>query len=118
MSKSKYTLFIGMAVVLFTLTYINNAVQNVYISRSKIYTFHDVKVLRAYDNDTYAFQNSNGEVTVANICGDYIPPDFVPGLRLRELIVKDEGDCWSLDPNKHAGYFKMRDINGQPIIDK
>lgn len=53
-----------------------------------------------------------------DVCRDFAPPDFDEGLILTRLIYVVEQDndrCWSLNPDNHAGYFKLRDNNGRPI---
>jgi hypothetical protein len=58
-----------------------------------------------------------GEEFTEDICQDHAPPgnDFKPGTILRELIHTEEGTCWSLNPDKHAGFYKRRDANKNPI---
>jgi hypothetical protein len=48
-----------------------------------------------------------------DICHDYAAPgdDFRQGIILDELIHTVESGCWSLNPDKHAGYFKRRYSN-------
>lgn len=60
-----------------------------------------------------------GRPFTEDICPDYASPreDFIPGIIL-DLIVHTEepgsnygiqGNCWSLNPDKHCGYYKRRD---------
>jgi hypothetical protein len=46
-----------------------------------------------------------------DICRDFASPkgDFLPGIILNRLIHTVEAGCWSLNPDKHCGYYKRRD---------
>jgi hypothetical protein len=52
-----------------------------------------------------------------DICPDYTSPeeDFKIGTILNSMTHTDEGKCWSLHPDKHAGFFKRRDSSKNPI---
>jgi len=52
-----------------------------------------------------------------DICPDYISPadDFKVGTILDQMIHTDEGSCWSLNPDKHCGYFKRR-VHDKPVL--
>jgi hypothetical protein len=52
-----------------------------------------------------------------DICEDFESPssDFIQGIILTRMIYVDEGSCWSLNPDKHAGFYKLRDDGSKPI---
>jgi hypothetical protein len=80
---------------------------------SNIYEFKEVKVekLGEFHYEMKPAQQPEFYVTV---CRDYSEPQFTSGMTLSEVIFADEGRCWSLNPNKHAGYYIQRDRNGNP----
>lgn len=53
----------------------------------------------------------------SDICRDYASPvdDFTIGTILNKMIHTSENSCWSLNPDKHCGYFKRR-INDKPVL--
>lgn len=63
-----------------------------------------------------------GHEFTEDICRDYDSPgeDFRQGTILDELIHTDEKkadgtQCWSLNPDKHCGWFKRRDSRKNPV---
>ena len=60
------------------------------------------------------FAPEHADAFHTTICSDY-PITFTQGMILRKVIFLDEGKCWSLDPNKHAGYYILRGQDGRPI---
>lgn len=61
-----------------------------------------------------------GTEFVEDICKDYAAPvgDFLPGIILNRLIHTVESDCWSLSPDKHAGYYARYDSSKKPLFAK
>lgn len=69
-----------------------------------LYTFNDVSVVSVV-GDTFIFHPANQREFRTRICGDYDIPPFKVGHVLSSITFYDENTCWSLDPNKHAGYY-------------
>jgi hypothetical protein len=76
-----------------------------------------VAVIRVVSPYRYTFQHVDqrslqlvGDPFTEDICHDYASPgdDFREGLILKKVIHTEEG-CWSLNPDKHCGFFKLRD---------
>jgi hypothetical protein len=76
-----------------------------------------VAVIRVVNPYRFTFQHVDrnsldlvGDAFTEDICHDYAPPgdDFREGLILKKVIHTEEG-CWSLNPDKHCGFFKLRD---------
>jgi hypothetical protein len=88
-----------------------------------VFIEHDVAVVKVINPYRFTFQPVDernhlvGEEFTEDICRDYYPPgeDFRAGTILRELIHTEEGTCWSLNPDKHAGFYKRRDKDKNPI---
>lgn len=78
------------------------------------FEFHNVHVLQTGDNEFW-FVPEQGKAFHTTVCKDY-PITFKSGMTLSDVTFKDEGACWSLNPNKHAGYYIERDEHGQPIL--
>ena len=57
---------------------------------------------------------ANGQRFHTTVCQDYAEPPFTTGITLSQVIFVDKGDCWSLNPNEHAGYFFKRGQDGRP----
>jgi hypothetical protein len=97
------------------------------LSRQSAYqvsTEHDIAVVGIHGPYRFTFQHvdSEGELYgdsfTEDICKDFVSPekDFPLGIILNKVIHTDEGNCWSLNPDKHAGYFKRRDADRNPMF--
>lgn len=68
----------------------------------------------------YEFLDASGTRFYQDICKDYLKPEFDSGLVINRMIYLDLDDlgagCWSLDPDKHAGYYKERTEDGKPVF--
>jgi hypothetical protein len=71
---------------------------------SNIYEFHNVQVQKINDWSFNMKPALQPEFYVP-VCRDYLKPQFDTGMTLSRVIFVDEGHCWSLNPNKHAGYY-------------
>ncbi len=88
------------------------------IRESVIYEFRDVRVERTAPYEYWITPRSGGTRFHTTVCRDYFEPQFMNGMILNRVIFADQGTCWSLDPNKHAGYFIQRGKDGRPIIEE
>lgn len=78
---------------------------------------HNIAIVKALSPYRFVFQavdkegNLQGSQFTQDICTDYETPeiDFRVGTILNRLIHTDEPGCWSLNPDKHCGWFKRRD---------
>lgn len=77
------------------------------VKGSNIYQFSNVQVHKIDDYSFTMKPETQPEFYVA-VCRDYIKPQFSTGMTLTKVIFVDEGHCWSLNPNKHAGYYIKR----------
>lgn len=59
-----------------------------------------------------------GTAFTHDICRDYAPPgeDGAVGTIYERLIHTDEPGCWSLNPDKHCGFYKRRDAQDRPVM--
>jgi hypothetical protein len=83
---------------------------------SNLYTFYDAQVEQT---DAFKYFLTLPDTTKIRVvvCDDYAhPPMFTTGMMLSKVIFADEGSCWSVNPNKHAGYFIRRDDRGVPVL--
>ena len=87
------------------------------IRETIMYEFRDVRVEKTAPFE-YWITPKGGTRFHTTVCRDYYEPAFMNGMILNRVIFADQGKCWSLDPNKHAGYFIMRDNYGRPIIEE
>jgi len=80
-----------------------------------LYTFYDAQVEQTAPFRYFLTLPDTTRIR-AVVCDDYAhPPMFTSGMVLSKVIFEDEGNCWSVNPNKHAGYFIRRDDLGVPI---
>ena len=87
-------------------------------------TEHDIAVIGIHGPYRFTFQSvdSEGELYgdqfTRDICKDYVSPekDFPLGIILNKVIHTDEGDCWSLNPDKRSGYYKRRNPDKSPVF--
>ena len=86
------------------------------IQETVIYEFRNVSVSKTAPFE-YWLMDEKGKRFHATVCRDYYEPGFDTGMVLVKVIFVDQGNCWSLDPNKHAGYFIARREDGRPIIE-
>lgn len=82
---------------------------------SKKYLFRDLEVQQKVDDWRWWFVDKDRGRIYVTVCQDYDPPQFSKGQVLTYAVFIDEGKCWSLNPNKHAGYFILRDNKGVPL---
>jgi hypothetical protein len=91
---------------------------------AKVTTEYNVAVTAVWGPYRYTFQPVDetnhliGQEFTEDICQDYPSPqdDFKEGIILWKLIHTVENGCWSLNPEKHAGYYKRRDRQKQPTF--
>lgn len=75
--------------------------------------FNNIRVQKVNDYQ-YWFTKPDGTKFYVSVCRDYDAPRFDTGMTLAYAVFLDEGKCWSLNPNKNAGYFIWRDEKGVP----
>lgn len=88
-----------------------------------VYTEKNVAVIEVHHAFRYTFQHVDaglrltGKPFTQDICHDYESPeeDFKVGTILTDLIHDEEPGCWSLNPDKRCGFYKLRDANRNPI---
>lgn len=94
---------------------------------SKVTTEKNVAVVKVLGPYRFTFQpvgSDNvlfGHEFTEDICPDFAAPgdDFKEGTILNELIHTVQNGCWSLDPDKHCGWYKRRDkVTKEPIYAK
>lgn len=81
----------------------------------RTYTFTNLYVKQQTGDLEFWFVPEHADAFHTTLCPDY-PITFKSGMTLGKAVFLDEGQCWSLNPNKHAGYYILRDTNGKPII--
>jgi hypothetical protein len=84
------------------------------IHQTIVYEFHDVGVQKTAPFEYWLIPRKAPRFHTT-VCRDYQEPAFKTGMRLQKAIFIDMGNCWSLDPNKHAGYYIERGEDGKPI---
>jgi len=92
--------------------------------QSRVYTENSVAIIAIHTPYRFTFQHVDetlrpiGDPFTEDICHDYAAPgdDFRQGLILKKLIHTEEGGCWSLNPDKHCGFYKLRDPEAKPIF--
>ena len=73
-------------------------------NESRLYRFNEATIVETIGDDGFILQPINAESVHVRVCHDYPLPPFRRGLVLRDIIFYDMSECWSLDPEKHAGY--------------
>lgn len=81
---------------------------------SSLQKFSNIRVQKV-DDYRYWFTKPDGTKFYVSVCRDYEAPQFDTGMTLSYAVFLDEGKCWSLNPNKNAGYFIWRDEKGAPF---
>lgn len=81
-----------------------------------LYDYHNVRVEKTAPFEYWLTPEGKPRFHTT-ICRDYMEPGFGSGMVLSRVILLDKGSCWSLDPNKHAGYWIERGQDGRPIIE-
>jgi hypothetical protein len=95
------------------------------IRNSNVHTETNLAIVRIVNPYRFTFQHVDAKLQLVgdrfteDICRDYDPPgdDFREGLILTKLI-HTEGKCWSLHPDKHCGFLKLRGHDTKPIFVK
>ena len=93
------------------------------VSAYSVTTEHDIAVIGIHGPYRFTWQkvdsegNLYGDPFTHDVCRDFVSPekDFLIGIILNKMIHTDEGDCWSLNPDKGGGYFKRRDAQKNAI---
>ena len=84
------------------------------IHQTVMFTYDNVKVEKTAPFE-YWLQPEGRVRFHTTVCRDYYEPGFDTGMTLNRVIFVDRGNCWSLDPNKSAGYWIKRGKDGRPI---
>lgn len=85
------------------------------IHQTVMYDFQNVYVEKTAPFE-YWMQPEGKPRFHTTVCRDYYEPALSTGMTLNRIIFLDQGSCWSLDPNKHAGYWIKRGQDGRPQI--
>lgn len=105
---------LARGIVVFILGVCSGWVLKSQVEHSRLVTLENVYVDRKLDDWNYWLIPDNGRRFLMVVCRDYAPPDFVQGNTLTWLRYYDDAPvCRSLNPNKHAGYYLRRALNGK-----
>lgn len=83
------------------------------IQQSMLYSYNNVRVEKTAPFEYWMYPEGKPRFHTT-VCRDYFEPGFDTGMTLGRVIFSDQGSCWSLDPNKHAGYWIKRGQDGRP----